>query len=344
MKILLTGIAGFIGYHLSDELMKNGHEVIGVDNMCDYYPVKLKQDRLELLNLVDMNHKVSGVKSTGTGSCFYHCDILDKKKLTEIVEQHKIETICHLAAQAGVRYSMENPQVYIDTNITGFLNILDIVRNFSIKHLIFASSSSVYGINSKIPFQEDDRVDSPASFYAVTKKTNEQMAYIYHSMFKIKVTGLRFFTVYGPWGRPDMAPMLFANALVKNQEIKVFNKGQMTRDFTYISDIVAGIRTIVENSRSVIKDCTLYNIGYGQPVHLNTFVSLLEKYLGRTGRKVYLDMQPGDVKDTWSDISKLVRDFGYRPVTAIEEGIAQFAEWFKDYYSHEINEFTSGAH
>ncbi len=318
MKILVTGVAGFIGCETALAFLKDGHEVIGIDNLNDYYSPKLKRDRLARIPTERFS--------------FVECSLSDKETLLGLFKENAFEVVVNLAAQAGVRYSLINPQSYVDSNVTGFLNILECARAFPPKHLVYASSSSVYGRNTETPFRTTDRVEKPSSLYAATKRSNELMAETYHHLFHINLTGLRFFTVYGPWGRPDMSPWLFADAITHGRPIKVFNNGKMMRDFTYIDDIVEGIRRIaydgIEKKEPLNR---LYNIGRGEPVKLMDFIATLEKNFGRVAEKIMMPMQPGDVEITWADTEALERDIGYRPGVSLEEGIARFAEWFKEY-------------
>ncbi len=318
MKILVTGVAGFIGCETALAFLKDGHEVIGIDNLNDYYSPKLKRDRLARIPTERFS--------------FVECSLSDKDTLLGLFKENSFEVVVNLAAQAGVRYSLINPQSYVDSNVTGFLNILECARAFPPKHLVYASSSSVYGRNTETPFRTTDRVEKPSSLYAATKRSNELMAETYHHLFHINLTGLRFFTVYGPWGRPDMSPWLFADAITHGRPIKVFNNGKMMRDFTYIDDIVEGIRRIaydgIEKKEPLNR---LYNIGRGEPVKLMDFIATLEKNFGRVAEKIMMPMQPGDVEITWADTEALERDIGYRPGVSLEEGIARFAEWFKEY-------------
>lgn len=318
MKILVTGVAGFIGCETALAFLKDGHEVIGIDNLNDYYSPKLKRDRL--------------ARIPSERFSFIECSLSDKEKLLRLFKDNSFDVVVNLAAQAGVRYSLVNPQSYVDSNITGFLNILECARAYPPKHLVYASSSSVYGRNTETPFRTTDRVEKPSSLYAATKRSNELMAETYHHLFLLNLTGLRFFTVYGPWGRPDMSPWLFADAITHGRPIKVFNNGKMMRDFTYIDDIVEGIRRIaydgIEKKESLNR---LYNIGRGEPVKLMDFIATLEKNFGRVAEKIMMPMQPGDVEVTWADTEALERDIGYRPGVSLEEGIARFAEWFKEY-------------
>ncbi len=318
MKILVTGVAGFIGCETVRAFLGDGHEVVGIDNLNDYYSPKLKRDRL--------------ARIPSENFTFVECSLSDKGTLSRLFGRHAFDIVVNLAAQAGVRYSLINPQSYVDSNITGFLNILECARAFPPRHLVYASSSSVYGRNTETPFRTTDRVEKPSSLYAATKRSNELMAETYHHLFHLNLTGLRFFTVYGPWGRPDMSPWLFADAITHDRPIKVFNNGRMMRDFTYIDDIVEGIKRIaydgIEKKEPLNR---LYNIGRGEPVKLMDFIATLEKNFGRIAEKIMMPMQPGDVEVTWADTEALERDIGYRPGVSLEEGIARFAEWFKEY-------------
>lgn len=322
---LVTGAAGFIGFHLSRALLNEGATVIGLDNMNDYYEVSLKEARLGILE--EFKDKFIFIKG----------DIADKATVDGVFEKYRPQIVINLAAQAGVRYSITNPEAYVQSNLVGFFNILEACRKFPVEHLVFASSSSVYGGNTKVPFSTEDRVDKPVSFYAATKKSNELMAYSYSQLYGIKTTGLRFFTVYGPYGRPDMAAFLFANAIMKDETIKVFNYGKMQRDFTYIDDIVTGVMNVLSNppkedERGV--NYKIYNIGNNEPQNLMTFIETIEKALGREAKKEFLPMQPGDVEKTYADVTDLMEDFGFKPETSIETGIGRFVEWFKDYYGY----------
>lgn len=338
--ILVTGAAGFIGFHLAKSLLKDGYQIVGLDNLNDYYDVSLKLDRLEELGIRDFdisNSASFSVSDQYEGRfTFVKLDLQDRIALPQLFEKYQFDGVINLAAQAGVRYSIENPASYIDSNIVGFLNILECCRHNKIGHLVYASSSSVYGENEKVPFSEDDTVDQPISLYAATKKSNELMAYTYSHLYGLPTTGLRFFTVYGPWGRPDMAPMLFANAITAGQPIKVFNEGQMSRDFTYIDDIVQGIKIAFDHPISIDKgaDYQIFNIGNGAPVSLFEFIETLEKSLGQVADKIMLPMQDGDVPKTWANTDKL-NNLGYQSTTPIKEGIAQFISWFQNYYTKE---------
>ena len=315
MKILVTGAAGFIGSKLAWALGQRGDEVVGVDNFNDYYDVRLKEARVREFGL-DVRH----------------LDIADKAAVDELFASEKFDKVVNLAAQAGVRYSITNPYAYLQSNLVGFMNILEACRNNGVGHLIFASSSSVYGLNAKVPYSEDDKVDNPVSLYAATKKSNELMAHAYCKLYGISMTGLRYFTVYGPWGRPDMAPMLFAKAISNCQPIKVFNHGDMIRDFTYIDDIVEGtIQSIdhePEKNENGLK-YRVYNIGCSNPVKLMDFISEMEQAFGKDAIKDFLPMQPGDVYQTNADTTKLEAEVGYKPHVKLHEGIARFAEWYK---------------
>ena len=332
MKVLLTGVAGFIGSHVCKRLAKEGYHVLGIDNVNDYYDVELKEGRLNSIENDNFH--------------FLKLDIVDKDRLEKTFDEFKPDYVIHLAAQAGVRYSLINPQTYIDSNITGFLNILEACRKFSPKHLIYASSSSVYGLNKKMPFSENHHTDHPKSLYAASKKSNELMAHTYSDLFGIPTTGLRFFTVYGPWGRPDMALFIFTNSIVQGKPIKVFNGGEMRRDFTYIDDIVDGIVRLIPSipEQNIISDhfnpvpsissspYRLFNIGNNKPVNLNYFIEKIEESLGMKAIKENLPMQPGDVEETFADISSLQKMINFQPKISIEEGIPKFIEWYKDFY------------
>jgi len=339
MKILVTGAAGFIGFYVSQELLKKGHQVVGIDNINDYYDVELKYARLLELGVSKEAAKVehSHVQSTLSSSfSFVKMGIEDREKLPQLFERENFDVVCNLAAQAGVRYSLENPEAYVDSNLVGFLNILECCRNYKIKHLVYASSSSVYGLNEKIPFETTDTVDHPVSLYAATKKSNELMAHSYGHLYGFKTTGLRFFTVYGPWGRPDMAMFLFTDAIVKGQPIKVFNKGKLERDFTYIDDITEGVVRILETDLSDYdakkEHFKIYNIGNSKSVKLMDFISAIEDCLGKTAAKNMMAMQPGDVERTWANVDALVNDYNYSPNTSIKEGVTNFIAWYKKYY------------
>ena len=333
MKILVTGTAGFIGFHLAKRLLERGDEVVGLDNINDYYDVNLKYGRLKELGIdptkIEENQPVDS--TLFPKHIFIKLDLADKDQMEALFKKGQFDAVCNLAAQAGVRYSLENPHAYIDSNIQGFMNILEGCRENGIKNLSYASSSSVYGLNKEQPFKTSDQVDRPISIYAATKKSNELMAHTYSHLFGISTTGLRFFTVYGPWGRPDMAPMLFADAILHDRTIKVFNQGDMSRDFTYIDDIVDGCIKVIDNPNE--KDLyQIYNIGNNAPVQLMDFIKALENSLGKEAKKEYLPMQPGDVKSTYADVSGLMNDFDYKPDTSIQEGVDKFAQWYRTFY------------
>ncbi len=334
MKILVTGAAGFIGLHTCIKLINLGHEVYGIDNINDYYEPKLKFDRLNELGFSQVetelyNNEVQSKKLKHLR--FSRIDLVDSPILDNLFKQEKFEIVCNLAAQAGVRYSIENPKAYINSNITGFLNILEGCRNHKVKHLVYASSSSVYGKNKKVPFETTDNVDHPISLYAATKKSNELMAHTYGHLYGFKTTGLRFFTVYGPWGRPDMAYYLFAEAISKNTPIKVFNNGEMERDFTYIDDIVNGIAKVIEANIVDREHYKIYNIGNNKTESLMDFITIIEKALNKKASKEMYPMQQGDVPRTFANIDKLTDDFGYKPSTSINKGLKEFIKWYKKY-------------
>jgi len=332
MNVLVTGAAGFIGFHLCRVLIAKGYSVYGIDNINDYYDVNLKYARLNELGIEreEAEQFLNQVISSNLNFSFLRINLEDRIELPKIFKKEKFEVVINLAAQAGVRYSIENPESYVDSNLVGFLNILECCRHNNIKHLIYASSSSVYGQNKKVPFGESDNVDYPISLYAATKKSNELMAHVYSHLYKIPTTGLRFFTVYGPWGRPDMAPFLFTDAIVKNKPIKVFNNGNMSRDFTYIDDIIDGIEIVIENAPKVIPPYQLTNIGNGNPESLGDFISEIEKSIGKKAEKIMMSMQPGDVPRTWADISYL-SELGFHSKTNLAKGVKQFVEWYKSY-------------
>ncbi len=335
MKILVTGAAGFIGFHLSERLLAEGHTVVGIDNINDYYDINLKYARLKELGIDRENAEVfyqETISSINENFKFIRLNLEDKEELLQLFTTEKFEVVCNLAAQAGVRYSIENPDAYIQSNIVGFLNILECCRHHQIKHLVYASSSSVYGANKKVPFSEEDSVDNPVSLYAATKKSNELMAHTYSHLYKIPTTGLRFFTVYGPWGRPDMAPILFADAISNDRPIKVFNKGDMERDFTYIDDIVEGVKRVIEKSVENRELYKVYNIGNNDSVKLLDFITQMETSLGKEATKEMLPMQMGDVKRTWANVDGLINDYEYKPNTSLSLGIQEFINWFKKFY------------
>lgn len=336
MQILITGSAGFIGYHLSKVLSEKEIEVYGIDSLNDYYDVKLKYARLKECGIQTTEYGKECTSTVYPDYRFNQINLCDKEALEKIFKANRFDCVVNLAAQAGVRYSLTNPTAYVESNVLGFLNLLEMCRYHDCKRLIYASSSSVYGNTGDVPFRESTPVDHPISIYAATKKCNELMAYTYSWLYKTETIGLRFFTVYGPWGRPDMAPILFARAIQENRPIKVFNNGNLYRDFTYIGDIVKGIQKIVCQPRLVREDtpgvpAVIYNIGHGSPVRLMDFISILEHNLGKEAVKEYVGMQPGDVYQTWADTTKLNTDYGYTPETSLEEGIRYFAEWFKTF-------------
>ncbi len=339
MKILVTGAAGFIGFHLVESLMQQDNvEVVGVDNINDYYDINLKYARLAESGINRDQIKTCDISLTEEQSQkhqnykFLKLDITNLPLLEQLFEKERFDYVVNLAAQAGVRYSLENPHVYVQSNLVGFVNLLECCRHHKIKHLVYASSSSVYGANAKIPFSEDDRVDYPVSLYAATKKSNELMAYTYSHLYDLPTTGLRFFTVYGPWGRPDMAPMLFANAISKSQPIKVFNNGDMQRDFTYIDDIVEGVVRCITSLPEKQPKADVFNIGNSNPVDLMEFISTMEKCMGKEAQKNFMPMQDGDVKRTWADTKKLEKKVNYKPTTSLKEGVGSFIRWFNENY------------
>lgn len=320
MNILITGAAGFIGFHLAKRLLDEGHQIIGIDSLNDYYDVSLKHARLiQLLPYPTFQ--------------FHYLDISDRGTIAELFQTQHCDMVVHLAAQAGVRYSIQNPHTYVDSNLVGFVNILEGCRHAQIKHLIYASSSSVYGANSKVPFSVTDNVDHPLSLYAATKKANELMAHTYSHLYGLPTTGLRFFTVYGPWGRPDMAYFKFVQAIAQDRPIDVYNHGEMERDFTYIDDIVEGIvRILSQSPQSSISPYKLYNIGNHQPIKLNRFIEVIEQAIGKPAIKNFLPMQPGDVPTTYADIDDLMGDINFKPAISIDEGIERFVQWYWNYY------------
>ena len=348
MKILLTGTAGFIGFHLANRLVERGDEVVGLDIVNDYYDTKLKYDRLRKAGFcednVEYNQLITSEKHPNYR--FIKLELEDEENLNALFEAEQFDTVCNLAAQAGVRYSLQNPRAYINSNIIGFINILEACRHNGVKHLAYASSSSVYGLNEKMPFSTSDNVDHPVSLYAASKKSNELMAHTYSHLFNLPTTGLRFFTVYGPWGRPDMALFLFTKAILEGKPIQVFNHGNMVRDFTYIADIVEGLVRVIDNPPAGNKNWNplqpdsstskapykIYNIGNQNPVKLLDFIEAIEKNLGKSAEKEFLPMQPGDVAATAADVSDLVENLGYKPNTSVKTGIEQFVKWYRTYY------------
>lgn len=332
MKILVTGTAGFIGFHLAKKLLELGHDVVGLDNINDYYDVNLKYARLKELgimqNTIVENKPIYSSKYPN--HAFVKIDLADTNSINNLFAIEKFDAVCHLAAQAGVRYSLINPHTYITSNIIGFLNIIEACRHYGVTNLCYASSSSVYGLNTKQPFKTTDKADTPISLYAATKKSNELIAHTYAHLYGLKVTGLRFFTVYGPWGRPDMAPMLFADAISHARPIKVFNYGNMSRDFTYIDDIINGIANVIHKPSC---NYSIYNIGNNAPVKLLDFIETLENALGIKAEKIFLPMQDGDVASTHADVEDLIKDFQYKPETKLADGIEKFIIWYKNFYS-----------
>jgi UDP-glucuronate 4-epimerase len=331
--ILVTGAAGFIGFHVAQRLLSAGRKVVGLDVVNDYYDPRLKEARLDILN-------------RQAGFSFVRLDLTDRAAIKALFAQHGFAEVIHLAAQAGVRYSLENPHAYVDANLEGFINVLEGCRHNGCKHLVFASSSSVYGANTKLPFSAHDNVDHPISLYAASKKANELMAHAYSHLYRIPATGLRFFTVYGPWGRPDMAMFIFARAILAGQPIKLFNHGKMRRDFTYVDDVSQAVVRLLDHPPTGVADWdasrpdpatsrapwTIYNIGNNRPEDLTHVVALLEKEFGRPAIREMLPMQPGDVEATYADVSDLERDIGFRPSTSIEDGIARFAQWYREFH------------
>ena len=332
-KILVTGAAGFIGFHLTQLLIKKGYQVIGIDNLNDYYDINLKHGRLEILKKEE-------------DFIFYRIDLKDKEDIDNLFEKYKFDYVINLAAQAGVRYSIINPYAYVDSNLVGFVNVLEACRKHPVKHLLYASSSSVYGGNKVAPFSTEHQVDHPVSLYAATKKSNELMAHTYSHLYKIPTTGLRFFTVYGPWGRPDMAYFSFTQDILSGNPIKVFNYGKMERDFTYIDDIVEGIYRLLplapkgnpewDETKDKLSESfapyKVYNIGNNQPVQLETFISVLENHLGQKAEKNYMEMQPGDVVKTYADTTDLEQAIKFKPKTTIEQGLGKYVEWYREFY------------
>lgn len=333
MRILVTGVAGFIGFHIAKKLCFRGDFVLGIDNLNDYYDVDLKKARLNDLN-------------SSSNFQFIKLDIADRDAIASIFANESFDCVVHMAAQAGVRYSIDNPNTYVDSNLVGFLNVLEGCRHSKVKHFVYASSSSVYGANKKIPFSESDNVDHPVSLYAATKKANEAIAHSYSHLYNIPTTGLRFFTVYGPWGRPDMSPFIFAKAIINNEPIKLFNYGKHSRDFTYIDDIVLGVLGVIDNvakpnpewcglmpePSSSLAPWRIYNIGNGDPVDLEYFIDCLEDALGQTTERIPLPMQPGDVEKTYADLEFLKESIEFQALTPIREGVNKFVSWYQEFY------------
>ena len=350
MKILVTGIAGFIGYHLAQRLIGRGDEVVGLDSINDYYDPAIKYARLDETGIaekaIEYNKPIASAKFANYQ--FIQLNLEDKQNIDALFAEQKFDRVCNLAAQAGVRYSLINPQAYINSNIIGFVNILEACRHCDVKHLAYASSSSVYGLNESMPFSTRDNVDHPVSLYAASKKSNELMAHTYSHLFGLPTTGLRFFTVYGPWGRPDMALFLFTKAILEDKPIDVFNHGQMQRDFTYVDDIVEGVVRVIDHPPQGNPDWTgqspnpscskapykIYNIGNSSPVKLMDFIEAIEQALGKQAEKNMMPIQPGDVPATWADVSDLVEDLDYQPNTSIQDGVNRFIAWYKDFYNN----------
>jgi UDP-glucuronate 4-epimerase len=352
MKILVTGSAGFIGFHLTKALLERGDEVIGIDIINDYYDINLKYARLDELGISDhtsneafeLGKEIQSSKYTKHK--FIKMDLSDTQSIYRLFEEEQFDAVCNLAAQAGVRYSLENPHAYIQSNVVGFMNILEACRYYSVENLSYASSSSVYGLNRAEPFKTSDNTDHQISIYAATKKSNEIMAHTYAHLYGIRTTGLRFFTVYGPWGRPDMAPMLFTDAILNNRPIKIFNHGKMSRDFTYIDDIVDGIIKVIDHPAQRDKNFDaskpnpahssaphkIYNIGHNAPLSLMIFIETLEDALGKCAEKNFMDMQDGDVVSTYADVTPLMKDFGYKSNTSLDTGISAFVHWYREFY------------
>lgn len=346
-KILITGTAGFIGFHLAKKLIENNYNVWGIDNINEYYDTNLKYARLAETGIFEHEIKNDSKKDNNfkeisfgieiTSSIypnykFIRADLKHKEALFNLFDSENFDYVIHLAAQAGVRFSIENPDEYIQSNIIGFFNILEACRRYPVRKLIYASSSSVYGNNKKIPFSVEDKTDEPVSLYAATKKSNELMAHAYSYLYNIPTIGLRFFTVYGPWGRPDMSPVLFAQAISSDKPIKVFNNGQMERDFTYINDIIEGIFLLLRSRKAIPNNYQIFNIGKGNPVNLLDFIHIIEKYMESKAELCFLPMQPGDVEKTWADTAILKKNYKYEPKTNIDTGIKEFVMWFKEYY------------
>ncbi|MDP4187316.1 MAG: NAD-dependent epimerase [Bacteroidota bacterium] len=349
MKILITGTAGFIGFHLAKRLISNGYEVVGLDSINDYYDLRLKYGRLKLTGIAKEEVEYGKLlqSSKYPNYKFIQLKLEDREKLFELFENERFDKVCNLAAQAGVRYSLTNPYAYIESNIIGFSNILEACRHNQVKHLAYASSSSVYGLNQKMPFSTSDNVDHPVSLYAASKKSNELMAHAYSHLFGLPTTGLRFFTVYGPWGRPDMALFIFTKAILEGKPIDVFNEGRMERDFTYIDDIVEGVARVIDHTPVANKNWErlnpdpstssapykIYNIGNSHPVKLMEFIETLENVLGRKSLKNLLPLQAGDVEKTWANVDDLISDLNYKPATSVKEGVTKFVQWYKEFYS-----------
>ncbi len=333
-KILLTGTAGFIGHNLAKKLLDRGDEIIGLDNINDYYDTSLKYGRLKDTGVEqkDIEYAKLTQSSKYPNYKFIKLNLEDTNEMEKLFKKEKFTDVCHLAAQAGVRYSLKNPHTYIQSNIVGFMNILECCRHNDIKALVYASSSSVYGLNKEQPFSTKHNVDHPISLYAATKKSNELMAHTYSHLYNLPTTGLRFFTVYGPWGRPDMAPFLFTKAILENKPINVFNNGNLERDFTYIDDITEGVIRVIDNRPSNKPPYKIYNIGNNAPIKLMDFIQTIEQKIGKVAQKKMMDMQPGDVHSTYADTSELINDLGYKPKTPLKDGISKFIDWYHAFY------------
>lgn len=352
MKILVTGTAGFIGFHVANRLVHDGHEVTGTDSINSYYDARLKYDRLSYAGIasheIQYNHPIQSTRHSNY--VFYQLRLEDKYRVEDLFKRHQFDVVIHLAAQAGVRYSITNPDAYVDSNIVAFVNILEGCRYNGVKHLVFASSSSVYGLNEEVPFSVNQNTDHPISLYAASKKSNELMAHVYSHLFRLPCTGLRFFTVYGPWGRPDMALYIFTKSILENKPIQVFNNGEMMRDFTYVDDIVEGVVNVMnvtpqenknwkpENDEisSSSAPYKIYNIGNNAPVKLTDFIKAIEEEIGKKAILNMMPLQAGDVPATYADVSDLMRDTGFKPATGIAFGVKQFIKWYKDYYGQEV--------
>lgn len=334
MKILVTGAAGFIGFHLCKSLVTAGHVVVGLDNINDYYDINLKYGRLAQLGILreQAQHFKVEVKSTRYPEAlsFMRLDVQNREEVPQLFKNHSFDLVCNLAAQAGVRHSIDHPEAYIDSNVVGFLNILECCRHYKVKRLIYASSSSVYGNSDEVPFTEDQRTDKPISLYAATKVSNELMAHTYTHLFGIETVGLRFFTVYGPWGRPDMATFLFTKSILEHRVIQVFNKGKLSRDFTFIDDIISALVRVCD--APYCKQSELLNIGNSAPVNLLDFITTLEEALGRTALKEFLPKQDGDVDKTWASIEKIKNKYGFESTTSVQEGVYKFVDWYRSFY------------
>lgn len=338
MKVFITGTAGFIGFHLTRRLLKDNHEVVGLDNINDYYDVELKKSRLRETGIDEIKDNELVTSSLNRNYRFIKANLEDKEVVEQLFESEEFDIVINLAAQAGVRYSLEQPETYINSNIVGFLNILEGCRHTNVSHLLYASSSSVYGANKEMPFKTSDNVDNPVSLYAASKKSNELMAHTYSHLFNIPTTGLRFFTVYGPWGRPDMALFIFTKAMLEGRPIDVYNHGNMARDFTYVDDIVEGIKRLLPkapdaSTGQLSVPYQLFNIGYGSPVNLMDFIYEIEKNLDTEAEKNLMDIQPGDVPETWADVDPLYDITGFRPQISVKEGVKKFINWYKKYYT-----------